>query len=183
MPAPPPTAPGAKPRGGGRARSPAGSPPWPLPELPPELRETEERAAFRRDGPHFDVLLELALEEKRPDDVLRWYDASRRDRREGHAWYGDDHPEARVADAVAQTHPDRAAEIYRKIIEANIARTSPSAYEAALPFLRKLRALLDRTGRADEWGRYLARLRETERRKRRLMEVLDRLESRPIVEG
>lgn len=187
VPAPPPAAPGAKPRGRGRARPAgapaAGAPPWPLPRLPPELRETAERAAFRRDGPHFDVLLELALEEKRPDDVLRWYDALGRSRRTGYASYGEDSLEGQVADAVSQAHPDRAAELYRTIIEGNIARTSPSAYEAALPFLRKLRALLHRTGRAEEWGRYLARLRETERRKRRLMEVLDRLESRPIVEG
>jgi uncharacterized Zn finger protein len=87
-----------------------------------------------------------------------------------------------VADAVADTHPDRALAIYRGIIEADIARTSPSAYEAALPYLRKVRGLLHRLNRHAEWGQYVAGLREEHRRKRRLLEVLDRLESRPIVE-
>jgi uncharacterized Zn finger protein len=88
-----------------------------------------------------------------------------------------------VAEAVAEAHPDRAAALYREIIDGYIALTSPSAYEAALPYLRKLRDLLHRLKRASEWREYLAGLRETERRKRRLMEVLDRLERRPIVEG
>jgi uncharacterized Zn finger protein len=186
-PAAPAAAPNAKPRRSGRGRAPAAqsaaSSPWPLPELPSELRQDEARAAFRPAGPHFNVLLDLALEEQRPEDILRWYDAWRGDdqRRSGRS--GGTGYEARVADAVARTHPDRAAELYRNIIETSVAQTSPSAYEAALPYLRKLRALLDKLGRSEEWGSYLARLRETERRKRRFMEVLDRLESRPILEG
>ncbi len=154
----------------------AGAPPWLLPAVPPELRRPETERHFRREGPHFDVLLQMALEEKRPNDVLRWYDRLREGRRGGVGLEG------RVADAVAETHPDRAADMYREIIAAFVAQTSPSAYEQALPYLRKLRALLGRLGRGAEWDRYLAGLRETERRKRRFMEVLDRIESRPIVD-
>jgi uncharacterized Zn finger protein len=129
--------------------------------------------------PHFDVLLDLALVEKRPDDVLRWYDRLSADRHYGY-WA---HRGAQVAVAVAATHPDRALELYRSIIERDVARTSPSAYEDALPYLRKVRALLHKQNRDAEWTAYLAGLREQHRRKRRFLEVLDRLENRRIVDG
>jgi uncharacterized Zn finger protein len=61
-----------------------------------------------------------------------------------------------------------------------VARTTPSAYKEALPALRKFRALLDRERRKDERQRYLSNLRGTERR---FLEVLDRVEKRPIING
>jgi uncharacterized Zn finger protein len=162
-----------------RARS--NAPPWPLPAVPPELKQREPE--FGPDRPHFDVLLELALHEKRPDDILRWYDRLLAGRqRSPYGMRGTGYDE-RVADAIAKTHPDRAADLYREHIAECAARTSPSAYEQALPALRKLRALLDREGGRDEWQRYLSSLRETERRKRRFLEVLERVERRPIVNG
>src|SRR5262249_48597843 len=133
---------------------------------------------------HLDVLMDLAIAEKRPDDVLRWYDRLRENRRgAGFGWYGMNTSAERVADAVAEKHPDRALEIYRDLAEGQIARPSPSAYEEAARPLRKTKALLRRLNRAAEWTQYLAKLREENRRKRRLMEVLDRLEGRPIIEG
>jgi uncharacterized Zn finger protein len=154
---------------------------WPLP-APTSTTRADQSGT--RAQPHFDVLLQLALEEKRPDDVLRWYDqlnAGRRSRSFG--WYGIDSWNGQVADAVAATHPDRAIALYRQIIEEHIARTSPSAYEAARPFLRKLRDLLQERNRQAEWSRYLAQLRDANRRKRRLLEVLDRLDNRRIMDG
>lgn len=154
---------------------------WPLPAAADSIRSGK---ASTEAKPHFDVLLELALEEKRPDDVLRWYDkltAGRRSRE--FDWYGDDSLQGEVADAVAASHPDRAIGLYKQIIEELIARISPSAYEAARPYLRKLRDILQRQKRQAEWVQYLAQLREANRRKRRLLEVLDRLDNRRIVDG
>jgi uncharacterized Zn finger protein len=87
-----------------------------------------------------------------------------------------------VADAVADTHPDRAVAIYRELAEGLIAQTKPAAYESAAGYLRKLRDLLTRIGRAAEWEGILAHLREEHRRKRTLMDVLDRLERRRIID-
>jgi uncharacterized Zn finger protein len=130
------------------------------------------------------VLLELAVREQRPDDVLRWYDQLKKPRRSSaYSDWGPSTPDARVADAVADTHPQRALAIYQEIIADHINRASPSSYEAALPYLRKAHQLLQRLGRDAEWTAYLAELRETHRRKRRLMEVLDRIEQRRIVDG
>ncbi len=153
---------------------------WPLPAPADSTRSAKAGASAE---PHFDVLLQLALEEKRPDDVLRWYDkliASRRASSFG--WYDGDSLQGEVADAVAATHPHRAIALYQQIIEGLIARTSPSAYESARPYLRKLRDLLQQQKRQAEWTHYLAQLREANRRKRRLLEVLDRLDNRRIVE-
>ncbi|HEY7328766.1 MAG TPA: hypothetical protein VH592_14080 [Gemmataceae bacterium] len=154
---------------------------WPLPAPADATRQGKASAEAE---PHFDVLLRLALEEKRPDDVLHWYDKLI-DRRQLHAfgWYGGDSFHGEVADAVAATHPDRAIALYQQIIEGLVARTSPSAYEAARPYLRKLRDLLHRQKRQAEWSRYLTQLRDTNRRKRRFLEVLDRLDNRRIVDG
>jgi uncharacterized Zn finger protein len=149
--------------------------------LPAETGRGKRRAAAAQEPaprPHHHVLLELAMTEKRPDDVLKWYDLIAADRR-GYFWgnYAE-----RVADAVAEKHPDRALDIYRREAEADIARVSPSAYEEALGPLRKMRALLRRLGRGAEWEAHLKKLRTDHARKRRLIETLDRLEGRPIVE-
>jgi uncharacterized Zn finger protein len=129
------------------------------------------------------VLLDLAIQEKRPDDVLKWYDRMKEAKRPGFYGWGAGQSSARVADAVAKSHPDRAAAIYRNIAEHEIDQTSPSHYQAALPYLRKLRALLHGEKKDEEWKRYLAELREKNHRKRKLLEILDRLEGRKIVEG
>ncbi len=159
-------------------------PPWPLPALDPALQPERRKSDSPADGPrpHFDVLLDLAMAEKRPDDVLRWFDKMDKPARP-HAYSNWGYPtrDAEVADAVADTHPERALTIYRQIVAGYIDRTSPSAYDAALPYLRKIQALLQQLDRAAEWETYLAELRETHRRKRRLLDVLDRIDRRRIV--
>ncbi|HTU23538.1 MAG TPA: hypothetical protein VMG10_36215 [Gemmataceae bacterium] len=154
---------------------------WPLPAPADSILSAQAGAEA---NPHFDVLLKLALEEKRPDDVLHWYDQlTGGPRPRSFDWYGVASLHAEVADAVAATHPDRAIALYQQIIEGHVARTSPSAYEAARPYLRKLRDLLQRRKRQAEWSRYLAQLRDANHRKRRFLEVLDRLDNRRIVDG
>jgi uncharacterized Zn finger protein len=157
---------------------------WPLPDPFAASGRPRPAPRDRHDRPHLDVLLHLALVEKRPDDILHWYDRMLSERRSGgYGWTGAGHYAGQVADAVAESHPERAMAIYRQIAEADIARTSPRGYEDALPWLRKLRDLLQRLNREAEWTSYLAELRDKNRRKRKLLETLDRLEGRRIVEG
>jgi uncharacterized Zn finger protein len=89
--------------------------------------------------------------------------------------------ELRVARAVASTHPERAIEIYRAAAERLIERAKPDAYAEAGGLLRRVREILDGSGRSSEWPEILAEVREFHRRKRRLMEVLDGLPRKPIV--
>lgn len=118
------------------------SPSWPLPET--GVIETIERRETQ--FPQTETLIDIAIFEKRPDDVIRWYDQ-------------------------------------RKSQGIRIALTTPKAYEVAAGYLRKAQRVLKKLGREKEWQNYLTELREANARKRRLLEILDSLAGRRIVEG
>ena len=148
------------------ARSAGGTsiPAWPLPEtgIPP----TEQR--YPLPFPQLGILIELAISEGQPAEVLRWYD------QRSPARFAPINADA-VADAVAGLYPERAAAIWQQLAEARIAQTKPAAYEEAALFLRKLRRVWTEHGKAAEWQSYVEGLQATNKRKRRLMETLDAL--------
>lgn len=149
---------------------------WPLPVFLPAVPRAVPGGVER---PHFDVLCRLAIAEKRPDDVLKWFDRIQEERTRSRGTYQHHTVELQhVADAVAATHPERALEIYRELAERLIARTQPSAYEEAAPHLKKARELLVRLDRGHDWTKLVEHLRREHSRKRRFIEVLDRLEGR-----
>jgi uncharacterized Zn finger protein len=61
------------------------------------------------------------------------------------------------------------------LAEAEIARTDVRAYETAAGYLRAIGRVRARQGRPADWRRYIDELRQANRRKRRLVEILDRL--------
>jgi uncharacterized Zn finger protein len=142
-------------------------PAWPLP--PAEAPSIAH--PIPQEAPHYDVLIGLAIEENRPQDVLHWYD-----RRGGRQ--RDDDP---IACAIVEVAPDRAIEIWRRSVDAQIAHTKPRAYEVAAGYLRKIRRTLTSHCRETEWNEYLEGIRAQHRRKRRLLEILDGLQGKPIV--
>ncbi len=130
-----------------------------------------------------EVLLQLAIAEKKPNEVLKWYDHASREK-DAPGLYGfslDDE----VAEAVKSTHPDRAVAIWKEFAEKQIARVQASGYQAAVPYLRKVMNALTRTRRKREWQEYLAALRQQNSRRPRCLEELDRLEGgrRPIIDS
>jgi uncharacterized Zn finger protein len=133
--------------------------------------------------PRFDVLLDIAIEEKKPVEVLRWYDRLVKTRSPGPLTFGWVDEQVRVADAVAATHPERALVLYQAVVAHHLARATPSGYEVARPYLRKVKHLLEQRGRSEAWARYLAGLRATGSRKPWLLELLDRLEGGRILAG
>jgi len=150
-------------------------PPWPLPET--GVMETTEMR--QKDFPMTGTLINIAIAEKRPDQVIRWYDqpeAQPLGRR--WTWFQED----QVAKAIMEAYPDRAIAIWKKLAEGQIAQTQPKAYEVAAGFLRNMRRTFKKLGRDKEWQSYIARLRQANARKRRLLEVLDSLDGRPIIE-
>jgi uncharacterized Zn finger protein len=161
-------------------------PDWPLPTpeyLLPLL--SHARRSDPEPRPRLDVLLLMAVAAKDPDEVLRWYDRMRQE--PARSPYGGG-PSARsyadrVAEAVADAHPDRAIALYREALEAQLPHAQPSAYESAAGYLRKLRPLYRAVGREGEWDRLLASIRESYRNRPRFMEQLDRLDPRPIVQS
>ena len=139
-------------------------PPWPLPEtgIPP----TEQR--YLLQFPQLRTLIELAISEGQPTEVLRWYD------RRIPTHYSPVDADV-IADAVAESYPERAASIWQELAEERIAQTKPAAYEAAAHCLRKLRRVWTAHGKAGEWRSYIEKLGAANKRKRRLIETLDAL--------
>ncbi len=155
---------------------PQSDPTWPL----PETGVKEDREPRKSEFPMADVLIDIAIEEKRPDDVLKWYDHSKSKKR--NFWGGDGYQEDKIAGAVVDLYPDRAIAIWKNLAEKQIALTQPKAYETAAVYLRKVHNFLKKLKREEEWKDYLLKLRQANARKSKLIEILSRLEGRRIVD-
>jgi uncharacterized Zn finger protein len=147
---------------------------WPLPET------GMAGTGLRRGGkpPRTEVLMDIAIEEKRIDDVLHWHGAQKR---LGNGWFGFDRDD-RVATAVVRQYPDKAVAIWKEIAEGFIAQTNVKAYGNAVAYLKKARKALDDIGRTAEWSGYLGKLIETNRKKPRLVQMLNVLSAKRIIE-
>ena len=155
---------------------PQSNPTWPL----PQTGVKEDRETRKSEFPMADVLIDIAIEEKRPDEVLRWYD--QRKSKKQIFWGGDGYQEDKIAGAVVDLYPDRAIAIWKNLAEKQIALTKPKAYEAAAIYLRKVYSLLKKLKKEGEWKDYLLKLRQANARKTKFIEILDRVEGRRIVE-
>lgn len=151
-------------------------PTWPL----PETGVKEDRETMKSEFPMIDVLIDIAIEEKRPDEVLRWYD--QRKSKKQIFWGWDGYQEDQIAEAVADHYPDRALAIWKNVAEKQIALTKPKAYEASAVYLRKVHSLLKKMKREEEWKNYLLKLRQTNARKTKLIEILERMKGHRIVD-
>lgn len=142
---------------------------WPLPS--PEVEVPNIEAI---EAPMTGILTQLAIAEKKPDEVLKWYDYASR-KKGGLGMYDFLVNPTEVAEAIKSAHPERAIDIWQEAAEEQIARVQTSGYEASVPYLRKMKNALTRAGRKQEWEAYLTSLREQNHRRPRCLEVLDRL--------
>lgn len=140
---------------------------WPLPD--PEVRYPQESARSRWHDPFPQqrTLIDIAIAEKRFDDVVVLYQAMRK------GPVGNPGVDQTVAKAVAKTHPEVALAIWRQMVDGLIAQVKPSAYVEAGGFLRLMHKVLKEQQRLAEWNGLLGELRKTHKAKRRLLEVLD----------
>ncbi|MEW6348329.1 MAG: SWIM zinc finger family protein [Thermodesulfobacteriota bacterium] len=146
---------------------------WPLPV--PEIAAVLPGSRHMSGG-HLDTLVRIAIIEKDTPQVLRWYDASKKAKSAS----GPIHNE--VAEAVKTTHPDVSLEIWRNLAEEQIRLVQPAAYETAATYLRKMRGVYEETERAEEWPALMASIRVAHKRKRVLMNILDSLQGKKIVD-
>jgi len=149
---------------------------WPLPE--PEVKI--EGPSHPNKLPMTHTLIEIAIDEKRPDEIIKWYDSQ--PQKQGHFRQCSEHMENRIAHGVEDAYPDRAAAIWKGLAENQIALTKPAAYGVASGYLKKIRELLIRLHRGEEWTRYLTGLRHTNARKPRFIETLARMEGQKIID-
>ncbi|EDN70680.1 conserved hypothetical protein [Beggiatoa sp. PS] len=148
---------------------------WPLPK--PEVPLPKKH--FPTQFPERNTLIEIAITEKQPDEVMRWYQPPNT---KLSRFGGGSHFDHQVADAVADTYPDTAVEIWKSSAESLIANTTVKAYQQAAPYLQKMQTLLQKQDRKTEWEAYLKDLRITHARKWRLLEVLDGLNGKRIID-
>jgi uncharacterized Zn finger protein len=155
------------------------APSWPLPYTGVTVPVKTEQREF----PMVETLIEIAIVEKQSSEVIRWYDYYLSHRRKvsgfgTRSWL----PEDRIAEAIAEAFPERAIAIWKKLAESQIAQTQPGAYQQAAVYLTNMRRLSRQTRKEEEWKSYIAGLRSANIRKRRLLEVLDGLTGKPIIE-
>jgi uncharacterized Zn finger protein len=148
---------------------------WPLPEADvPKAKE-------RRPGqfPIIGTLIDIAIAEKRPDKVVHWYD-KRKNQKFGGWW--SEFQEDKIAKALADDYPDRAVDIWKRLAANLIAQVKPKAYEKAAVHLKKIQRSLKRQSKDKEWGIYLANIRKEHARKIKLLEIIDGLNDKRIMD-
>ena len=152
-------------KGGGKGAD------WPLPT--PEVVDRKSLRQGRGRFPDLDLLVGIALQEKRLDDAVALYGELRKTKR----WVCDFGIDKAVANAVAGPRPQAALDIWRYIVDCLIGQVKPKAYEEAAVYLRSMCKVYQENSRAAEWQNLLSELRRDHKAKRRLMEVLDRLKA------
>ena len=160
----------------GEARSKSASKgfkPWPLPCL--EISAASEKTA-RHHFPDTTTLIRIAIHEKDTDAVIRRYDLAKNAR-----FFGDS-IRNEVAEAVKKSHPDVSLQIWRNLAEEQIKLVKPAAYEVAARYLRNMRDIYQKTHRLAEWTALIGGIRIAHKPKRSLMQILDTLEAKRIVD-
>ena len=154
---------------------PLGDSSWPLPQTGMEYTIEPEQQQF----PLCETLIDIAIKEKRPEEVIRWYD-QRKSQKPSWSWSG--FKEDEVAGALMDHYPKRALAIWKQLAEKEIALTKPKAYIVAAGYLRKVQRTLKNLRKEKEWQSYLDELRRANARKRKLLEILDTLSGRRIID-
>ncbi len=148
---------------------------WPLPSPEVESPTTKKRSGYRR-FPDLETLIDIAIVEKRFDNVVDLYRRLRKTKR----WTGE--TDKTVAQAVVDTHADLALGIWQDIVEGLIDQVKPKAYEEAAVYLRLIKKVYTRDNRLDDWRGLLEDLRRKHKAKRRLMGVLDTLSKKKLID-
>ncbi|MDR1657800.1 MAG: SWIM zinc finger family protein [Deltaproteobacteria bacterium] len=139
---------------------------WNLPA--PDKAELLRSDRWRKKFPEVETLVEIAILEKDPAEVVKWHDLFPKKER-----YGFNDLELEIAEAVKKYDPERSLAIWKRLAEAEIAQTRPAAYQIAGKYLKKAGQLMVDLKREPEWRDYVFKLRAANARKKRLMEVLD----------
>jgi len=165
---------GHLPRTKGRKRKGEPSDKWPLPK-------TEfEKDIDASEGPMIHLLIELAIAEKKPTEVLKWYDLKTPTTH--YSWGYMYTSSLNVAQAIKEKYPDRAIAIWKEQAESAISRIQVSGYQEAGTYLREVQNTLKRLNREQEWEAYLSELRNENKRRPRCLEVLDGLAGKRIID-
>ena len=70
--------------------------------------------------------------------------------------------------------PEDALSVYHTFVEPTIAQKHDAAYHDAVSLIKKVRLLMKRLGKMEEWDRFLESIRTTHKRKRNFMKMLEK---------
>jgi uncharacterized Zn finger protein len=147
---------------------------WPLPN--PEI-SIEHKASRYQQFPDVSPLIAISIYEKDSHEVLRWYAIAKKTPYLGSSF------DTQVAEAVKNSHPDESLKIWWKLAENQINLVKTSAYEVAAMYLRQMRDVYEKTGRVDEWNTLIAGIRGKHKAKRNLMQILDGMMGKRIIDA
>ncbi len=145
---------------------------WPLPA--PDVVPGEQR--FQPDFPIHGVLIDIAIHEKRLDDVVALY----RQQKGQNRLHGS--RDKQIAEAVAKSHPEVSLAIWQRLALGQINLVKPAAYEVAATYLGKMRRVYEQTEQLAIWQDLITAIRTEHKRRRRLLEVLDSLIGKRLID-
>lgn len=151
-----------------------------LPGILPKTGLLESSSLKKIKPPVLDMLIQIAIQEDDADEVVHWYEELKKSKGEAEK-SGRSILEEEIANAVKDKYPEVAIEIWKNIAEDLISKTKVSSYEVASTYLRKIKETLESIGKKEEWEAYLKQIREVNRFKKKLLEILNRLEKSRII--
>jgi uncharacterized Zn finger protein len=130
--------------------------------------------------PYFTILIERAVANGKPEEAVMWFDRLREEQNE---FRGQSYPEDKLWDAAADRFPERALRYWMGCAERQAQTAQPRGYGNAIGYLKKIRALMRKQGRNDEWAAYVAGVREVHTRKKKFTGMLDVMEGQKILKS
>lgn len=151
-----------------------------LPDILPKTGLLDAESLEKIKPPVLDLLIQIAIREDDADEVIHWYGELKSGK--GEAEKNRRFTlEEEIANAVKDKYPEVAIGIWKNIAEDLISKTKVSSYEEASMYLRRIKETLESIGNTEEWEAYLRQIREANRLKKKLLEILDRLEKTRII--
>jgi uncharacterized Zn finger protein len=145
---------------------------WPLDVSPPAASTYSKRG--ESGFPMLSVLIDIAIQEKNPEEVFRWYGMIPKN-------YGSPSFHDEAASAMHKLFPEQSIKIWTRLAENSVSLVSKNAYADAGKYLRKIQRAMHTCGLQNEWALYVASLRTEHFRKKRFLEVLDSMDAKPIL--
>ena len=81
----------------------------------------------------------------------------------------------RVADAVARELPEKALEVWKAKIQANLSSANENCYQTTCKALEEMRPVMKKLGRMADWSLLVDGLRTEYKRRRNFVAMLDKL--------
>ncbi|HNW38717.1 MAG TPA: SWIM zinc finger domain-containing protein, partial [Methanosarcina vacuolata] len=152
-----------------------------IPGILPESGLLEVSSLEKIKPPVLDLLIHIAIQENDADEVVHWYEELKKSKGAAEiaiqSILGEE-----IANAIKDKYPEVAIEIWNTIAEELISKTKVNSYEVASIYLRKIKETLESIGKKEEWDAYLNQIRKVNRFKKKLLEILNRLEKSRILD-